>query len=88
MICRILVVGAGGVGCEIINNLALISVADVTILDNDQISLSNLNRQFLFHEEHISMNKSEVACQQVLRKYSLKYTPLIADALVSLLHRN
>ena len=30
--------------------------------DDDNIEISNLNRQFLFRKEHIGMNKSDVAC--------------------------
>lgn len=34
------------------------------VTDNDHIELSNLNRQFLFRNEHIGKAKSEIACEQ------------------------
>lgn len=34
----------------------------LTCTDDDNIEISNLNRQFLFRKEHIGMNKSHVAC--------------------------
>lgn len=34
-----------------------------SVTDDDNIEISNLNRQFLFRKQHVGKNKSEVACQ-------------------------
>lgn len=53
-------VGAGGIGCELLKNLVLNGFGEIHIVDLDTIDLSNLNRQFLFRHEHIKKSKSLV----------------------------
>jgi ubiquitin-like 1-activating enzyme E1 B len=57
----VLLVGAGGIGCELLKNLVLTSFGSISIIDLDTIDLSNLNRQFLFRHEHIKKPKAIVA---------------------------
>lgn len=57
-------VGAGGIGCELLKNLVLAGFGEVHIVDLDTIDLSNLNRQFLFRHEHIKKSKALVGSLQ------------------------
>ena len=54
-------VGAGGIGCELLKNLVLSGFGEIHIVDLDTIDLSNLNRQFLFRHEHIKKSKAVVS---------------------------
>ncbi|GBP84860.1 SUMO-activating enzyme subunit 2 [Eumeta japonica] len=63
---KILVVGAGGIGCEILKNLVLTGFPQIEIIDLDTIDVSNLNRQFLFHKEHVGKSKAQVARDSAL----------------------
>lgn len=60
---RVLVVGAGALGNEVIKNLALLGVGRVAIIDRDHIELSNLCRSVLFREEDEGRSKAVCAAE-------------------------
>lgn len=60
---KILLVGAGGIGCEVIKNLLLVGFTNINMIDLDTIDVSNLNRQFLFNKSHVGKSKSEIAAK-------------------------
>jgi ubiquitin-like 1-activating enzyme E1 B len=65
--CKVLVVGAGGIGCELLKNLVLVGCEKLTVVDLDTIDVSNLNRQFLFRKKHVGKSKAVVAGEAIKR---------------------
>ena len=66
---NIFMIGAGALGCEYLKNFALMGTSrdksNITVTDNDNIIISNLNRQFLFRSSDIGKNKAFCACREV-----------------------
>jgi ubiquitin-like 1-activating enzyme E1 B len=63
---KVLIVGAGGIGCEILKNMVLMGYKNLELIDLDTIDVSNLNRQFLFRTEHVGRPKAEVASEAAM----------------------
>lgn len=64
---RVLVVGAGALGNEVLKNLALFGVGHIAIVDYDQIEFSNLTRSILFRPEDADKGyyKAEIAAKRL-----------------------
>ncbi len=62
---HVLVVGAGGIGSPAIQYLAAAGVGRMTIIDDDSVSLSNLQRQTLFGTADIGEPKASLAAKAV-----------------------
>ncbi|MCC6299690.1 MAG: ThiF family adenylyltransferase [Anaerolineales bacterium] len=58
---KVLVIGAGALGNEVIKNLALMGVGNIFIVDFDKIEAANLSRSVLFRETDNNRSKAEVA---------------------------
>lgn len=85
---RVAVFGLGGVGGYTVEALARAGIGNLDLVDNDTVSVSNLNRQLLATHRTIGMPKVDAAKMRVLeinpnahvRTYSLFYTSETADA--------
>jgi adenylyltransferase/sulfurtransferase len=67
---RVLVIGAGALGNEVLKNLALLGVGNVFIADLDTVEGSNLSRSVLFRERDEGRPKAEAAAEAVREIYS------------------
>src|SRR6476660_1500957 len=61
---KVLVVGAGALGNEVLKNLALLGVGTVYVIDLDEVEPSNLSRSVLFRAEDGGRGKAEVAARR------------------------
>ncbi|KAI9249534.1 hypothetical protein BY458DRAFT_525497 [Sporodiniella umbellata] len=64
---KVLLVGAGGIGCELLKNLVMSGFKTIQVIDLDTIDISNLNRQFLFQKQHVKKSKAHVAKESALK---------------------
>ena len=62
---RVLVIGAGGLGCPLLQYLAAAGVGTLGIADGDVVSISNLQRQILYTAADIGSHKAVIAARQI-----------------------
>jgi len=62
---RVLIVGAGGLGCPVAQYLTAAGIGHLEIIDFDEITLSNLHRQILFTPADAGKKKALVAAEQL-----------------------
>lgn len=63
---KVLIVGAGGLGSPAAYYLAAAGVGHITLVDDDEVDLSNLQRQILHNSERVGVNKAQSG-QQTLQ---------------------
>ena len=62
---KVVVIGAGGIGSPVLQYLAAAGVGHLTIIDDDRVSLSNLQRQVLFGTDDIGVYKVGIAAMRI-----------------------
>jgi molybdopterin/thiamine biosynthesis adenylyltransferase/rhodanese-related sulfurtransferase len=64
---KVLMIGAGGLGCPVLQYLAAAGLGEIGIIDDDVVDETNLHRQILYSHEDIGFKKADVAVEK-LRK--------------------
>lgn len=76
---RVLVIGAGGLGCPGLLYLAAAGVGKITVIDADVVEVSNLQRQVLYTAEDAGRPKAEAAAERLQALNSLiEIVPIVA----------
>jgi sulfur-carrier protein adenylyltransferase/sulfurtransferase len=83
MKARILIIGAGGLGCPALQYLTAAGAGTIGIIDNDVVELSNLHRQVIYTTDDIGLPKVEIAASRMkslnpeieFREYNFRLVP-------------
>jgi adenylyltransferase/sulfurtransferase len=81
---HVVIIGAGGLGCPALWQIAAAGVGRITIIDHDAVELSNLNRQVLYRSSDIGQPKAPCAAARV----RAAFPAVRIDALVTRLTRD
>lgn len=85
--CRVAVFGLGGVGGYAVEALARSGIGSLDLIDNDKVSITNINRQIIATRATVGMDKTEAARQRVAQidpdikvtTHNVFFTPETAD---------
>lgn len=79
---RVLIIGAGALGNEVIKNLALLGIGHIVIVDMDRVEISNLSRSVLFRISDRGLSKAECAARAAKELYpGLEAIPVTGNVL-------
>ena len=67
---KVLIVGAGGLGCPVIQYLSAVGIGTIGIAENDLVNVSNLPRQILYDESQVGIAKAEA----IKNRFSIRYS--------------
>lgn len=82
---RVLVVGAGALGNEVLKNLALVGVGTIFVIDKDRIEASNLSRSVLFRSEDGGRAKADVAAERTRQlNPEIRVIAIVGDVMTAL----
>ena len=88
---RVAVVGAGGIGSPALQYLAAAGIGHLSVIDDDRVELSNLQRQTLFVTSQIGARKAEAAATALaainpdarVTPHAVRITPANVDAMIA-----
>lgn len=69
---NVLIIGLGAVGSWVLHCLIKAGVQNITVMDNDNVEISNLHRQDLFFEDNIGCSKVEAARHNIRNAYGVR----------------
>ena len=82
---KLLLVGVGAIGNEVLKNLALLGIGHVVVVDLDTVENSNLSRSVLFREEDCGRSKAEAGAERAREIYpDIRVQPIVANAVFDL----
>jgi len=79
---RVAVVGAGGLGCPVLQYLASCGVGTLGIIDFDTVDVTNLHRQILYTPNDVGQKKAQLAAERIKQQNPFVNT-IVHDVLVS-----
>ena len=62
---HVFVIGAGGLGCPLMQQLAAAGVGEISVIDDDTVDLTNIHRQILFGTHDVGRPKVDVAAEKL-----------------------